>query len=202
MHCPAGLLWCCLFLSACTARVEPPTVPAERSVQIHLWEAGMHSGVILPLADGRGVSYEYGEWSWVLERRNAWWRFFPAMLWPSRGYLMRREITDMDDAAALIISIDVDRLWTIAVEAEQARRLRARLLARFRQHQSQSVPHHGHLAVPDDHAYHIIHNCNRVTGRWLRHLGCRVIGDGLSWNWTVQGVTPVTITRLADVGIR
>lgn len=134
-----------------------------------------HRGLLLPRGDDAWVEYGYGEYAWYAELRDAWYRAFPAVLWPTRGTLGRREI-----AARGVAGLRAAMPWTVleelAVERARAAELLATLDARFERGRAELVDNrvYGMQFVPDDDGYWCCFNCNDALAGWLRQLGCRV----------------------------
>src|SRR5262245_57988661 len=92
----AGLLGLSLW-SLLPGSVRPPRAVSD-PVTVRLFSAGRHSGLLLPVGDGRVVEYGYGDWSWYALGKDDWWRAPATVLWPCPGTLGRRYWSEADVA--------------------------------------------------------------------------------------------------------
>lgn len=164
----AAALW---IVVGCTSVVRPPANVIDPQRVVLVFDA-RHRGLVLPRDDGTWVEYGFGEYAWYAELRDAWYRVFPAMLWPTRGTLGRRELPTADPAE----SIPWATLETLMVERKRALELRRELDARFAAHGERVVRNsaYGIDFVPDENGYWCFFNCSDAVTEWLRRLDCRV----------------------------
>ncbi|MGE3173984.1 MAG: hypothetical protein AB7O97_15265 [Planctomycetota bacterium] len=178
-----------LLAAACTSIVVPPRAVRHPTTVFLLREA-MHIGVVLPADDGAGadpraptgwVEYGFGEWTWYAEQGDAWYRVFPAMLWPTAGTLSRRDwapATAADfPARAAARGCRADPL---VVEAAATAALRERLDRAFTAGNDRRAEQvgQGMAFVPADAlgagGYWLLRTCADVAAGWFRELGCSV----------------------------
>lgn len=155
----------------CTSVVRPPTSVRDPQEVALVYDA-RHRGLILPREDGTWVEYGFGEYAWYAELRDAWYRVFPTMLWPTGGTLGRREL----GAGPPVASLPWAKLETIFVERALAMQLRQSLDERFAA-RSEALVHNAVYRfdfVPDDDGYWCLFNCSDAVAGWLRQLDCRV----------------------------
>jgi hypothetical protein len=160
-------------LVGCTSTVHRPRGPLAAPVVVLLAQDGRHLGLLLPRG-GRYVEYGFGEYAWYAELRDAWYRAFPAMLWPTAGTIGRREV-EAADAAGVRRRLWWMQLDEIPVEGERAAALLARLDARFAAGgPAVHNPTYGIDFAADPDGYWCLFNCNDAVAGWLEELGCRV----------------------------
>jgi len=161
-------------LSGCTSTVRPPLDVGADPVSVWLVRDARHRGLILPSADGHLLEFGYGEYAWYAEMRDAWYRAFPAALWPTTGTLGVRRLgaTRGHQLATELSGALLDELVVARVDAES---LRQRLLDRFA---AGGDPLwngvYGFDFVRDQAGYWCLFNCNDAVADWLVALGCRV----------------------------
>lgn len=168
------LLLVFLALGGCTSTVQPPSDVGAHPVSVWLVRDARHRGLILPSADGQLLEFGYGEYAWYAEMRDAWYRVFPAALWPTPGTLGVRRLgaTRGEQLAAVLPGASVDEL---VVARDGVESLRQQLLDRFA---AAGAPLwngiYGFDFVPDPAGYWCLFNCNDAVADWLVALGCRV----------------------------
>lgn len=158
--------------------VHPGVVRSPDSVldpvTVRLISAGRHSGLLLPVGDGRVVEYGYGDWSWYALGKDDWWRAPATVLWPCPGTLGRRYWREAD-LAAMGETRGFDHIASFAAERLHVRRLLAHLDADFA---AGGTPHHSDLYGMDfvryPERFWLAHDCHDETAEWLRELGCFV----------------------------
>lgn len=171
-----------LWIAGCGAIVTPP-MNVEEPATVYVLDYGRHTTLLLPAGSGEEehwVEYAYGEWKWFALDETDWTRVFPVMLWPTQGALGRLEWSVEPDDVRRERFVSEEGFIKVDVEAGDAQALLERLNKRYAsragtyQYGVKSRLHFVH----DDASYHLLHNCNHETARWLRELGCDV--DGLA----------------------
>ncbi len=141
---------------------------------------GRHASVVFPDRDGRGsVEYTFGDWDWFAAGRNGATDAMQAMLWSKGSTLGRRHVDIAPDAPELIDELLADRVILLRVPRDRAAALRDALGARFERRANQALYNQVmelHF-IPDEERYGLCHNCNHVTARWLRVMGCGIKGN-------------------------
>ena len=166
-------------LCGCSATIVPPLPPAD-PVTAAVTDYGRHSSLVLPDADGTGsLEYTFGDWDWFAAGRNGATDAVQALLWSKGSTLGRRRVDIPPDAPELIDELQADTVILLRVPRERAAALRDELGARFSLRANQALYNQVmelHF-IPDAERYGLGHNCNHVTARWLRSLGCGIRGN-------------------------
>jgi hypothetical protein len=162
------------LLVGCTSTVHPPVDPGPQPVSVWLIRDARHRGLVLPTADGGLVEYGYGEFAWYAEMRDAWYRAFPAALWPTAGTLGVRRLAARD-GTTLRRELGGAQFDELRVARSAAAALEERLARRF----EAGGPALGNAVygfdfVPDPAGYWCLFNCNDAVALWLTELGCQV----------------------------
>jgi hypothetical protein len=175
-------------LGCATAIVPPPAPPDPRPV--FLLDHGRHSSLVLPTPEGGAVRYAYGDWNYYALRRTGLLQALPALLWPTRAGLGRRELAGPAEAEAIRrqVRVGIERLYRIVVSAGAVDRLRARLdgIYESRRHTRVYNAAYDLEFVHHPRPYWGFHNSNQVVASWLEALGCDVRGLGLFSRWKVE----------------
>lgn len=159
----------------CAATVSPPPRPAD-PVPVYLTTYGTHSTVLMPVAPGRYVEYAYGDWAYAALNRTWPHNAVGALLFSQQAALGRR-FTDVAEGGgvpkhwigdARLTRIDLDRDRVAAVVAELDRTFRASPEPPVTNPSNQLT----FAKVPG--RYSLFDNCNGLTTRVLRKLGCDV----------------------------
>lgn len=163
-----------LALSGCTSTVHPPREVGEHPVSVWLIRDARHRGLVLPADDAGLIEFGYGEFAWYAEMRDAWYRAFPAALWPTPGTLgvRRLQARDRDGLRRELPHALIDEIVVARAAAES---LRQRLEERFA---AGGEPLwngvYGFDFVRDPAGYWCLFNCNDAVAEWLVAVGCRV----------------------------
>lgn len=186
-------------LAGC-ARVQPVTqTELIDPVQVYIGDYGVHSSLFLPTQDARFVEYAFGDWGYAVENRNmpqdaigaltvSWGAGFGRMYHPAaadsglpnparKPAVLHAVTCDRSDVYALIDRLDV-----------RFERLRDR-------HGAAVVNHETSMSwVREDRnkRYSIANNCNHMTARTLKELGCQVSGVVVWSNFSVGQSQPTT----------
>jgi hypothetical protein len=93
----------------------------------------------------------------------------------------RRIIPAPESDEALAKTLEADRVMHLQVSSEPAEKLLDKLNHRFEKHADTKMYSDYSMMdqVKDSEHYWILNNCNHVTMRWLKKLGCRVDGFGI-----------------------
>ncbi len=156
-----------------TARVRPPA-SVSSPIPVFVVRDELHRGLLLPAPAGGFVEFGFGDWEWYARAQEQWHRVFATVLWPTRGTLARREHF-ANDATALRASMPWATFDEFIVEAADAARLLARLVAQFAAGNRDRVIRSGlrmHF-VPWDRDYWFADTCADAVVEWLQELGCR-----------------------------
>jgi hypothetical protein len=172
------LIWCGLICGGCATRVVPPAVHG-RSATVYLSDYGRHSSLLLPVRGGYN-EYAFGDWAFFARGDARWWVGLRALLHSPQATLGRRFVA-APNGTLTPKDIDTQRLMRWQAPAERVEALEMTLDAAFaRAHDDPVYSDYSKLYhVRDNERYWLLHNCNHVTARWLRQLGCKV--EGLSF---------------------
>lgn len=156
----------------CTSTAEPP-VDVDRPVTVYVTSEAYHKGILLPVTEGRWVEYGFGEYEWYALGRDAWYRLFPTLLWPTSGALGRRYISGRS-RADLQESAPGRELERIDADHERVAALRTLLDRRFRAGDREHHSYQYDLTFRARGHYWLFNNCHDEAANWLDELGCDV----------------------------
>jgi hypothetical protein len=168
-----------LFATGCSGTIYPPAHPSD-PVTVYVSDYGRHSSLTLPLKNGGYVEWAFGDWNWFALGKTQWNYALLAILWSPQSTLGRRVVPPQPNDEQLRHVLSADRVTPIEVSADRAAALMDQLDLQYLQHASTQVySSYSYMDhVKDCEFYNGLHNCNHVTMRWLRTLGCRVDGFG------------------------
>ena len=176
-----------VLLCGCSGTIIPPPAPVD-PVTVAVTDYGRHSSLVLPDADGRGsVEYTFGDWDWFAAGHNGPTDAVQAMLWSKGSTLGRRHVDIPPESDELGDELLSDTVILLRVPRERAAALRDDLAARFELRANQSLYNQVmelHF-IPDAEGYGLMHNCNHVTARWLRQMGCEIKGNPVTSKFKV-----------------
>ena len=163
--------------AGCAQTIHPPRHLAD-PVRAYVADYGYHSSLLLPSdTEGKYVEYAFGDWSYMALGRSGVCDALSAIFVSPQAALGRRTLPVVEDAVAGDVPARPGRITRFNVERESARRLSKALDVRFGRGFDEAVSKDdGTTYVKDREHYWLGHNCNHVTRRWLRALGCDVRG--------------------------
>jgi hypothetical protein len=168
-----------VFLSGCGGTITPPP-HVLNPAQVYITDYGRHSTLLLPTGNGSGlVEYAFGDRAWLVGYHRKWYNVFGSLFFSDGATLGRRYFRQTPSPEHFVESLQTRTYITFAVEQERAAELRGKLDAEWERAASTASPApdgDGFLYVDDAESYSLLHNCNHVTARWLRELGCEVSG--------------------------
>ena len=172
-----------VFLCAgCSATIIPPPAPND-PVTIAVTDYGRHASLVLPGEDGTGsVEYTFGDWDWFAAGHNGPTDAVQAMLWSKGSTLGRRRVDMLPDSPALKDELLAEKIILLRVPRDRATSVRDALGDGFRLRANQALYNQVmelHF-IPDPEDYGLFHNCNHVTARWLREMGCEIRGNPIT----------------------
>jgi len=200
----AGLIVALYFMltaaTGCSTTVQPPARPLQ-PVTIYLTDEFIHSSVVMPVDDGRYVEYAFGDWTYAALNRHDPFHTVRALFFSPQGALGRRYLhvdPASKDLAPELKGITVNK---VVVDREQVRALEAKLDGRFVPGRSQAENPENHFWwVTVDDSYALWSNCNTLTKRNLRALGCEVESRSLFAMYDVKAPAPPLV--YASTGAR
>lgn len=162
----------------CAATVYPGAKPVQPTA-VYLADYGIHSSVLLPAGDGRYVEYAFGDWNFAA-LNHCWPQdAFGALLISFQSTLGRRYIeVGPGQLVPHPVHLVPHTLQVVYASRANVDRLVRELDERYRRDGSQSChnPDNDMDYVKDGEHYWIANNCNHLTARCLRELGCDVHG--------------------------
>jgi hypothetical protein len=176
------LLW---VVAGCSATVVPPVAPVD-PVPVALVDYGRHASLLLPTTTGNAsVEYAFGDWNWFAAGRNTPSDALAALFASGQATLGRNTFAIPPDSPDLRKTLQAHRVMTFACPEDRVAVLREELGRRFEARADEQVFNSkmNLYLVPDDEEYRLWHNCNHVTARWLRKLGCEVTGSTMTSNF-------------------
>lgn len=186
----------------CAATVYPGAKPVQPTA-VYLADYGIHSSVLLPTGDGRYVEYAFGDWNFAA-LNHCWPQdAFGALLVSFQSTLGRRYIKlRPGEDAPHPVHPEPHRLQIVYASRADVQRLVRELDERYRSDGTQSChnPDNDMDYVKDREHYWIANNCNHLTARCLRELGCDVHGLVMLSKFDVarvQTAPPVEPIRVA-----
>lgn len=184
----AGITSAATVTCGCTMVVRPPDNPVD-PVTVVLVDYGRHSSLILPGPEGGSVEFAYGEWDWFALNQTSIFRAMALTLWPQQGALGRRAIPAPTDPVALEAHVRCEEFFAIRVARAKAAGLWSRLENQWNSGSGEAVdnPALGLRFVKVDDDYVLGRNCNHMTARWLKDLGCDVVGSACFSSFRIEG---------------
>ena len=162
----------------CAATVYPVATPVQPTA-VYLADYGIHSSVLLPTGDGRYVEYAFGDWNFAA-LNHCWPQdAMGALLVSFQSALGRRFIAVRPgQAAPHPVHPAPHHVQVVFASRPDVERLVRELDERYRRGGSDRRynPDNGMDYVKDGEHYWIANNCNHLTARCLREMGCDVRG--------------------------
>jgi hypothetical protein len=167
--------------SGCTNTIHPPTSPSD-AVPVYVTNYGKHSSVVLPLKEGGYVEWGFGDWNWFALNKTSPLDAIRALFFSPQATLSRRVMWPQATDEDLRHNLSANSLIRIEVSEDRVEQLMRQLDARYARHGDTQV--YSTLSymehVKDPEHYWLFNNCNHFTAQWLRDLGCRVDGTGVT----------------------
>lgn len=172
----------------CATTVRPEAKPID-PVAVYLTNYGVHSSLMLPTFDGRFVEYSFGDYGYAALNRGGPHNALGALFVSGQSGIGRRflSVRPGDEgprpayAPKSVQKFYANRFQVYALVKELDRRYR----------KGGDAPVHNPITdnvfVKDTERYSIANNCNHMTGRMLRQLGCQVRGTTATPRYKVVG---------------
>jgi hypothetical protein len=167
-----------LFLSPGCVSVYPQARPVAAKA-VYITDYGIHSSLIIPNGDGRYVEYAYGDWNYAALNHDWPNDAMGALLVSFKSTLGRRFIeTSPSDPVPHPVHRAPKRMQVIYSSGADVEKVRKILDDRYRNDATKVVhnPENDMDFVPDSEHYSFWNNCNDLTARCLRQMGCDVRG--------------------------
>ena len=185
------------LLAGCTQTIHPPRSPAEPT-RVYVADYGLHSSIFLPqfgaggevCEDGPYVEYAFGDWPFMALGRQGLGDALSAVWFSPRSALGRRVARIEDGWFSPGTRSVPERLTGFYAARADVQRFEEGLDERHRSQLHTGIinPEDDTVFVQDPEHYWLGHNCNHVTLRWLKKLGC-----------DVRGLLPLSHFRLGTV---
>jgi hypothetical protein len=169
-----------LFASGCATTVRPEARPVD-PVPVFLTDYGVHSSLMLPTADGNYVEYSFGDYGYAALNHGGPHNALGALLVSGQSAIGRRYLSIRPGDEAPRPAYAPRSFQKFYAERFQVSTMVRELDERFRKGEDNSDPVHNPITdavfVKDTEHYSIANNCNHMTARLLRELGCSIAGD-------------------------
>jgi len=167
-----------VFCAVGCASVVPEAHP-DRPVAVYVTDYGIHSSLLLPLDDGRFVEYAFGDWNY--STLNRCWpqdSFVALFLSPQSAFGRRFIDAPRPGSQPTPIDPSPSHVQVVYASRENVDRVEDTLARRWRAGATQVVHNKENDMdyVPDTEHYSLANNCNHLTARCLRDMGCDVHG--------------------------
>src|SRR5688572_15777056 len=167
--------------TGCATTVRPQSKPID-PVPVFLTDYGVHSSLMLPTPEGRYVEYSFGDYGYAALNRGGPHNALGALFVSGQSGIGRRFLTvrpGEETPRPAHAPISVQKIYA---ERFEVYALVKQLDQRYRKAgQGGPDPVHNPITdnvfVKDEERYSIANNCNHMTARMLRQLGCDVRGN-------------------------
>ena len=178
----------CLAAGGCTTTVRPNPRPID-PVAVFLTDYGVHSSLMLPSPDGRYVEYSFGDYGYAALNRGGPHNALGALFVSGQSGIGRRFLTVRPGEEAPRPAYKPVRVQKLYANRFQVYALVKELDHRYRNGGDTPVhnPITDNVFVKDRERYSFANNCNHMTGRMLRELGCEVRGHTATSKFKVVG---------------
>ena len=167
-----------LLAGGCATAVYPQPAPPHPTA-VYLVDYGIHSSVILPTENGRYVEYAFGDWYYAALNHDWPNDALGALLISFKSTLGRRYIdVAPGQSEPRPIHPNPVRVQLLYGSRPAIDHLLQTLDARYRADGPHIVHNtdNGMDFVPDHEHYSFLNNCNNLTARCLREIGCELHG--------------------------
>ena len=167
-----------LLMGGCAATVYPQAKPL-RPTAVYVADYGIHSSVLLPTDTGRYVEYAFGDWNFAA-LNHCWPQDAVGALLISFQSTLGRRFVDLQPGQSEPHPVHPTpyRLQVVYASQDRVERVVHELDDRY---QRGGKPVHNpdndtDYVKDDTEHYWIANNCNHLTARCLREMGCDVRG--------------------------
>jgi hypothetical protein len=162
----------------CATTVRPVARPID-PVAVFLTDYGLHSSLMLPTPDGRYVEYSFGDYGYAALNRGGPHNALGALFVSGQSGIGRRFLSVRPGEESPRPAYAPKSFQKLFAERFQVYALVKQLDQRYRRGKDEPV--HNAITdsvfVKDTEHYSIANNCNHMTARMLRQLGCEVRGN-------------------------
>lgn len=163
--------------TGCATTITPPPRSGD-DVPVFVTDYGRHSSILLPAPEGHYNEYAFGDFNWFALRHTRASDGLRALFFSAGSTLGRRQLNLSDNIDAVVRDTDAAAVIRFEAPRDKVNRLRDSLDGDFyARHDTVTYnPASDLWFVRARERYSGWHNCNHVTARWLRRLGCTVHG--------------------------
>lgn len=169
-----------LLLSAggCATTVRPEARPID-PVPVFLTDYGVHSSLMLPTPEGRYVEYSFGDFGYAALNRGGPHNALGALFASGQSGIGRRFLSIRPGDETPRPAYAPKSFQKLYANRFQIYVLVKELDQRYRRGEDEPVhnPITDNVFVKDSEHYSFANNCNHMTARMLRQLGCEVKGN-------------------------
>jgi hypothetical protein len=186
----------------CATTVRPAAQPID-PVAVFLTNYGVHSSLMLPTPDGRFVEYSFGDYGYAALNRGGPHNALGALFVSGQSGIGRRFLTVVPGEETPRPAWRPKNVQKIYANRFEVYALVKQLDQRFRAGATgNDEPVLNEITdttfVKDTERYSIANNCNHMTARMLRQLGCEVKGNTAASAFKVVGTQQLPPT--IDIG--
>jgi hypothetical protein len=176
----ALLVACAAASTGCTTTIIPPP-PSGDDVPVYITDYGRHSSILLPAPEGHYNEYAFGDFNWFALSQTGVGDAVRAVFASAGSTLGRRQLELTDNIDAVVHVTDAETVIRIQAPRAKAYALVEKLDEQFfARHETITYnPDSAMWFVRSRETYSGCHNCNHLTARWLRALGCTVRGPAM-----------------------
>jgi hypothetical protein len=188
----------CLCLGTGCATTVRPDAKLIDPVPVFITDYGVHSSLMLPTSDGRYVEYSFGDFGYAALNRGGPHNALGALLISAQSGIGRRFLSVRPGADVPQAAYAPRSVQKIYANRFQVSALVKELDERFRKGAAGTAAVHNpvtdNVFVKDDQHYSVVNNCNHMTARMLRQLGCEVHGNTATSKFKVVGAQPLPLS--------
>jgi len=173
---------CLIATTGCITTTIVPPRPSGDDVPVFVTDYSRHSSILLPAPQGHYVAYAFGDFNWFALSHTRASDAVHAVFWSPGATLGRRQLKlKDDDLDAVVKETDAETVIQFKAPRAKVNALMHKLDDHyFAQHGTVTYnPASGMWFVRSREPYNGCHNCNHLTARWLRALGCEVHGTAM-----------------------
>jgi hypothetical protein len=185
-----------LIASGCTTAVYQPQQALAHPTTVYIADYGIHSSLLMPTGNGRYVEYAFGDWNFAA-LNHCWPNDALGALLVSFQSALGRRFVDVHPGQTVPHPCHPMPHRIQAVQASEAEVAMVVKELDERYHRDDKVvmfnPDNNMTYVKDSEHYSVANNCNNLTARCLREMGCEVHG------WVVLSTFRVMPTEVEKV---
>jgi hypothetical protein len=186
-----------LAAGGCGATVYPQPKPIQPTA-VYVADYGIHSSLLLPNGDGRYVEYAFGDWNFAA-LNHCWPQDALGALLISFQSALGRRFIDLapGETAPQPVHPSPHQVQVVYASREDVMRVVKDMDARYRRDTREVMhnPDNDMDYVKDSEHYWVANNCNHLTARCLREMGCDVRGFVVLSKFSVEPVEPEIARR-------